>query len=137
MQTISEETAITQKTRELCQTILEQPDVQALRLKIETFLSDEEAKSQYQLVSEKGEFLQHKQQQGLPLSNEEIAEFEKQRETLFNNPVARGFLDAQHEMHKMQESVGQYVTKTFELGRVPTSDDFQSGSCGSGCGCHH
>lgn len=99
-------------------------------------MTNDEAKTQYQLLSEKGEFLQHKQQQGLTLSNEEIADFEQSREALFNNPVARGFLDAQQEMHKMQESLGQYVAKTFELGRVPSPDDLQSGSCGSGCGCH-
>ena len=136
MQTITEENVITQKTRELCQTLLDQPEVQAIREQIEAFMMNEEAKTQYQLLSEKGEFLQHKQQQGLSLTNEEVADFEQTREALFNNPVARGFLDAQQEMHKMQESVGQYVTKTFELGRVPNADDFQSGSCGSGCGCH-
>jgi cell fate (sporulation/competence/biofilm development) regulator YlbF (YheA/YmcA/DUF963 family) len=136
MQTITEESVITQKTRELCQTILDQPEVQNIRRQIESFMTNDEAKTQYQLLSEKGEFLQHKQQQGLPLSNEEIADFEQSREALFNNPVARGFLDAQQEMHKMQESLGQYVAKTFELGRVPSPDDLQSGSCGSGCGCH-
>jgi cell fate (sporulation/competence/biofilm development) regulator YlbF (YheA/YmcA/DUF963 family) len=136
MQTIIEESVITQKTRELCQTILDQPEVQNIRRQIESFMMNDEAKTQYQLLSEKGEFLQHKQQQGLPLSNEEVADFEQSREALFNNPVARGFLDAQQEMHKMQESLGQYVAKTFELGRVPSPDDFQSGSCGSGCGCH-
>jgi hypothetical protein len=29
------------------------------------------------------------------------------------------------------------VTKTFELGRVPSEEDLQEGSCGHGCGCHH
>ena len=128
--------AIQSKTRELCQVILEQPAFQSMRLRIDQFLVNDEAKAQYELVSEKGEFLQHKQQQNLPLSGEEVNEFEKHREALFNNPVARGFLDAQQEMHKLQESVQQYVSKTFELGRVPEPTDFDSGSCGSGCGCH-
>ena len=128
--------AIQSKTRELCQVILEQPAFQSMRLRIDQFLVNDEAKAQYELVSEKGEFLQHKQQQNLPLSGEEVNEFEKHREALFNNPVARGFLDAQQEMHKLQESVQQYVSKTFELGRVPEPADFDSGSCGSGCGCH-
>ena len=39
--------------------------------------------------------------------------------------------------HKIQESVMSYVTKTFELGRVPAAEDFDSGSCGTGCGCAH
>ena len=132
----STEDAITQKTKELCQTIVEQPEFQSLRRQVEAFLANEQTKQQYQLVVEKGEALQQKQQTGLPLSNDEIAEFEKHRENLANDPIARGFLDAQQEMHKVQESVGQYVAKTLELGRIPTSDDFSSGSCGSGCGCH-
>lgn len=136
MQSTLEETPILQKTRELCQTILDQPEFQSIRRQIDSFLSDEEAKMQYQLVMEKGEALQQKQQASLPLTNEEVAEFEQQREALVNNPVARGFLDAQQEMHKMQESVGQFVSKTFELGRLPSPEDFSEGSCGSGCGCH-
>ena len=135
MLTITEDVII-QKTKELCQTIVEQPEFQAFRRQVDTFLANEPSKQQYQLVVEKGEALQQKQQTGMPLSNDEIAEFEKHRETLINNPIAKGFLDAQQEMHKMQESVGQYIAKTLELGRMPTSEDFPSESCGSGCGCH-
>ena len=137
MQTTAEETVILQKTRELCQTIVEQPEFLLIRRQIDAFMADDAAKTQYQLVMEKGDLLQQKQQTGLPLSNDEIADFENHRETLVNNPVAQGFLDAQQEMHKVQESVGQYLAKTFELGRLPGPEDFSSGSCGHGCGCHH
>ena len=130
------EDAIQQKTRELCQVILEQPAFQSMRLRIDQFLVNDEAKAQYEKVSEKGEFLQHKQQQNLPLSGEEINDFEQHRAALFNNPIARGFLDAQEEMHKLQETVQRHVSKTFELGRVPEPADLDSGSCGTGCGCH-
>ena len=136
MQTATDETAVVQKTLELCQTILDQPEFQAIRQQIDTFMANEEAKTQYQLVMEKGDLLQHKQQMGLALTNDEIVEFEKHRDALVGNPVAQGFIQAQQQMHKMQESVGQYVAKTFELGRLPGPDDFQSGSCGAGCGCH-
>ena len=131
------ENAVIQKTRELCQTIIEQPDFQAIRSRIDTFMADDRAKAQYQTVVEKSEVLNQKQQMGAPLTPEEIADFESHRESLVNNPVARGFMDAQGEMHKMQESVTLYVTKTLELGRVPDEDEFDSGSCGHGCGCHH
>lgn len=137
MQTTTEESVIVQKTRELCQTILDQPQYQTIRQQIESFMGNDEVKLQYQLLNERGEYLRHKQQQGLQLTDDEISEFEQQREGFLNNPVARGFLDAQHEMHQVQESVGQYVSKTFELGRVPGPEDFDSGSCGHGCGCHH
>ena len=137
MQTTTEESLVVQKTKELCQTILDQPEFQTMRQQIESFMANDEAKLQYQLLSERGEYLRHKQQQGLQLSDEEASEFEEQREQFLNNPVARGFLNAQQEMRKVQESVGQFVSKTFELGRVPNAEDFDSGSCGHGCGCHH
>ena len=138
MQTTTEETTvIVQKTRELCQTITDQPEFRVIRQRLDAFMGDDQAKAQYQLVVEKGDALQQKQQFGMPLDSNEITEFERNRETLLSNPVARDFLDAQQEMHKVQESVMQYVTKTFELGRVPTMEDFDSGSCGSGCGCAH
>ena len=126
---------VVQKTRELCQTIVEQPEFQDIRKRIDAFMADEAAKMQYQSVMEKGEMLQHKQQMGSPISAEEMTDFEINRDALINNPVARDFIDAQQAMQKMQESVGQHVAKTFELGRAPRDEDFE-GSCGSGCGCH-
>lgn len=135
MTTATADSIIVQKTRELCQTIVEQPEFQSIRQRIDSFMADDAAKVQYQTVVEKGEMLQHKQQMGLPMSAEEISEFEKNRDALINNPIARDFLDAQQAMQKVQESVGQYVAKTFELGRIPSEEDFHG--CGSGCGCSH
>jgi cell fate (sporulation/competence/biofilm development) regulator YlbF (YheA/YmcA/DUF963 family) len=137
MQATIEETPVIQKTRDLCQTILDQPEYRQIRQRIDTFMGDEAAKNQYQAVMEKGDALQQKQQLGMPLDGGEIAEFEKNRESLLNNPVATEFLSAQQQMHKIQESVMQYVSKTFELGRVPEPEDFPSEGCGSGCGCGH
>jgi len=137
MQAAIEDSIVIQKTRELCQTIVEQPEFRSIRQRVDTFLSNEASKSQYQLVAEKGDALQQKQQFGMPLSNEEVLEFEKTREVLLNDPVARSFLEAQEEMHKLQESVMQYVAKTFELGRVPSAEDFPTGGCGPSCGCGH
>src|SRR5687768_15559392 len=112
MQTLNEEGTIIEKTRELCQAILDQPSFQTMRGQIDAFMADDDAKTLYQTLSEKGEYLQHKQQQGAQLSDEEIAEFERQRDAFVNNPVARGFMDAQQQMQKLQESVNQYLTKT-------------------------
>lgn len=135
MQVNTEESVVLQKTRELCQAIVEQPEFQKIRQGLDAFLGNEEVRGQYQSLSEKGDYLQHKQQSGSQLSDQEIAEFEREREAFLSNPVARGFLDAQQDMNRVQESVTQYVTKTFELGRVPEEGDFAS--CGHGCNCHH
>ncbi|MDB6124615.1 MAG: hypothetical protein JWQ71_3608 [Pedosphaera sp.] len=108
-----------------------------MRQRIETFMADDKARGQYDALMVKGQTLQQKQQSGVPLDGAEVTDFEQLRETFLNNPVARGFLDAQEDMQKMQQSVIQYVSKSFELGHVPEESEMDSGSCGSGCGCHH
>jgi cell fate (sporulation/competence/biofilm development) regulator YlbF (YheA/YmcA/DUF963 family) len=135
MQTMTQDTAITRKTRELCQAILDQPELAAARQSIDRFIADDRAKAQYESLMTKGQALQQKQQQAR-LTDEEIAAFNKERDALMNNPVARGFLDAQEEMHHVHESINKFVTKTLELGRMPTDEEMQSG-CGDGCGCGH
>jgi len=137
MPVTTDESVIIQKTRDLCQTLVEQPEFRLIRQRIETFLADESAKTIYQTVVEKGDQLQQQQQMGAPLDANEVAAFERDREQLLNLEVARDFLEAQQQMHKIQESVMQYVGKTFELGRVPALEDFSSGSCGPTCGCEH
>ncbi len=137
MQTTIEESTVTQKTRELCEAILEQPEYQAARKNIEAFLADDKSRAQYDGLTLKGQALQQKQQQALPLTGEEISTFEKERDALLANPVARGFLDAQEQMHEFQETVNKLLSKTLELGRVPGAEELDSGGCGSGCGCHH
>lgn len=137
MTTQTEANAVMDKTKELCQTILDDPTVGNIRRRIDTFMADDHARKQYETVMTKGQALQEKQQSSLPLSGEEISDFEKQREVLLGNPVARGFLDAQQELHEMQHSIQEHISKTLELGRLPGPEDFAGGSCGHGCGCHH
>ena len=130
-------TKIEEKTLELCEVIVAQPEMVSIRKRIDAFIADPTARGQYEAVNSKGQALHQKQHSGEPLSGEEIADFEKHRDALLKNPVARGFLDAQEELHEMQNSIQKYVHKTFELGRVPTAEDLNEGSCGHGCGCDH
>lgn len=131
-----EETPVVQKTKELCQAIVEQPNMQSIRQRIDVFMTDEKTRAQYDGLMTKGQALQQKQQMSMPVTPEEVADFEQHRESLLGNSVARGFLDAQEELHQVQESIQQYVSKTLELGRVPSEEEMSGGSCGSGCGCH-
>ena len=138
MEITIEETPVIQKTKELCQAILDQPDMRAIRQRMDAFMGDEAARSLYDGLMAKGQALQQKQQMAQPLSGEEIADFEQHREQLLNNQVARGFMDAQEELHQVQESVQVYVSKTLELGRLPTDEEMnEGGGCGHGCGCKH
>lgn len=136
MQTTAQESAIKQKTLDLCQALIEEPQMKSIRQRIDTFMQDEKSRSQYDTLVSKGQSLQEKERNATPLTSEEISAFEEERDALLKNPVARGFLDAQQEMHEVRETIQKYVTRTLELGRIPTEDDF-GGCCDSGCGCGH
>jgi len=132
----TEETVIGRKTRELCQVLLEEPNVKSLRERIDSFMGDEKVREQYDGLVNKGQALQQKQQMSVALTDEEIADFEQHRDAVLGNPVARGFLDAQQEMRQVQQSISQYVSRTLELGRLPSADELSQGGCGhGGCGC--
>lgn len=111
--------------------------MQSIRQRIDAFMNDNDTKLQYEGVVNKGQELQQKQQMAVALSDSEVSDFEKQRDALLSNPVARGFLDAQEELHEVKQSVTRFVSKTLELGRLPNEEDLEGGGCGHGCGCHH
>jgi len=135
MSAIAQDPIVLQKTQDLCNTILTQPTMLSLRAKIDAFMGDENSRSQYETVMHKGRALHEKQHQSLPLSGEEITDFETSRDALLANPVAKGFLDAQEELHGLRDTIQDYVSKTIELGRLPKAEDFeQSGCCGGGGG---
>jgi cell fate (sporulation/competence/biofilm development) regulator YlbF (YheA/YmcA/DUF963 family) len=133
----AEDSIIVQKTRELCQSILDHPEFQEIRKNIDSFMADEKARNDYQALVERSEELNHKQHEGVRLTQQEIAEYETQRDKVVNNPLAAGFIRAQQEVHGIQESVNRYLAKTFELGRVPSEEELDGGNCGHGCGCSH
>ncbi len=141
MQTITTQTddAVRQKTLDLCEAIVSQPKFLSIRERMDAFMADARAQQHYQSLSEKGRALHERQHQGVALDASEVAEFDKERDAFLANPVAKNFIEAQEEMHEMQQEVQQIVSKTFELGRVPGEADLQEeeGSCGHGCGCHH
>jgi cell fate (sporulation/competence/biofilm development) regulator YlbF (YheA/YmcA/DUF963 family) len=137
MLTENEQAMVLEKTRELCTTILSQPNMGSIRKNIDAFLADDLARADYETLMEKGQALHEKQHRSLPLTGEEISDFEQHRDKVMNNPVARGFMDAQESLQEIQGSIQQHVTKALELGRMPTPEDFEHG-CGSGsCGCKH
>ena len=129
-------TIIETKTNELCEIILAEIQNGGIRRRLDTFQADPSARGQYESLMHKGQALQEKQHSGQMLEPAESAAFEKDRDALLQNPVASGFLDAQEAMHTLKESVQKRIAKTIELGRIPTAEDLEGGSCGHGCGCH-
>ena len=130
MSTLTAATAITDKTRELCQTILDHPAFLSAQQRIRAFMADDQARSAYEAVVGKGEALRHKQHHGESVADAERVAFERERVSLLCNPVAAAFIDAQSELHEVRKSVEQHIALTLELGRLPTDEDFSGG-----CGC--
>jgi len=143
MSIFAENSAVMAKTKELCETITQDAEFLALQGQVESFLSDDAAKLQYQSVHEKGEELHQKQHAGVELSDTEIKAFEDARDALMENEVARDFMEAQQNLQTLQKTIGKYIGMALELGRVPEAEDLQGGEeggcCGGGgggCGCH-
>jgi cell fate (sporulation/competence/biofilm development) regulator YlbF (YheA/YmcA/DUF963 family) len=135
--TLTEETPVITKTKELCETILNQPGYSQIKNSILDFLQNDEARSLYEKLCDQQELLSSKQENGQTISEQEDAEFDAMEKKFLAMPVADNFIKAQRQMHKIEKTVSEYVRKTFELGRVPNSDDFSSGGCGPSCGCGH
>jgi len=132
----TDNTAVIQKTQELCQAILEQQDRTSIRARIDAFMADDSARTQYHQWLAQAEALERQQQQAAPISPDALAEFETRRAAMLANPVAVAFLDAREELHRIQHIINQYISKTLELGRVATEQDFAAECCSHDCGCH-
>ena len=137
MAILTENSTILDKTKELCQTIVDNAEYNALMGVVETFLNDDEARLLYQTVIDRSDELRHKQQAGVERGDSEVSAFKDLRGQLEKNEVITDFMAAQDELQLIQKAVSQYVGMTLEYGRVPTDEDMaaaQSGCCGGGCG---
>lgn len=127
---------IEQKTQELCAAIVAFPGFPEMFRKMDAFMNDELAKFEFQMVNERAQLLQQKQSSGLPITPEELADFEALRDSVLSKPVANEFLAAQDELQSLQKLFYPMLAKTFEVGRVPVPDDFLNDCCNEGCGTH-
>ena len=127
---------IAEGTNQLCEAIVSQQGFPELYKKIDAFINDEKLKYEYGMLNDRGAMLQQKQQAGMEIAEAEMADFEKLREEFMANPVATQFLEAQEEVQQVQDRIHQVIAKTFEVGHVPQSEDFDFCSDGFGnCGC--
>jgi len=131
---IGETATYEEKTKDLCEAILQDPKLKSAFVDIENFLENDVAKDAFSSMQQKGQELQAKQQAGIELTAGEVEEFNKLREVVESNKIARAFLSAQEELHEAQTSVNAWVGMTMELGRMPTEEDFKASgeSCGTG-----
>ncbi len=121
--------------KELCQALLDDPELAGVFGAIDKFMEDEAAKELFTEMQSKGENLQMKQQAGLELTAGEVEEYNKARDTMLENPAAKAFVEAQEKIQDVHQTLGSWVSLVFELGRMPDEEEFE-GHCGPGCGCH-
>ncbi|MEX2581032.1 MAG: YlbF family regulator [Verrucomicrobiales bacterium] len=136
MEVLSPNSAILERTRELCSLILQSDEYQENAAKVETFFKDDEAQTAYREFGQLGEELQQKQQSG-GLGQPDIDLYESQLEDLKKNPVVADFMEAEATLNGIVQQIARQVGKTLELGRLPTPEDLEEGGCCSsgGCGC--
>jgi cell fate (sporulation/competence/biofilm development) regulator YlbF (YheA/YmcA/DUF963 family) len=132
-ETLPANSAILERTRELCSTILDWPGYKEEVTHIEAFLADEEAKTEYRDFAQLGEEM-HKKQHAGDLTDTDIENYEAKKAALEEKPLIGKFLAAQDSLNEIHRTVSQHVAKTLELGRMPVAEDFESsgGCCGGG-----
>lgn len=133
-----DDSVVMKKTRELCELIISQPEFRSIQERVSAFEASDEARGLYDSLVERHQQLQRQQGMGQSITDEEMDGFDRLRQRVFDNGIAKGFLDAREEAHNLQMSVRRFVSKTFELGRLPEPAelDGEGGGCGGGCSCH-
>lgn len=135
MEILSPNSAILDKTRELCSLILQSGEYQENFAKIETFFNDKEAQKAYRNFSKLGETLHQKQHAG-ELTEADIEGYDAELAALKTNSVTSEFMSAEETFNGITQQVARMVGKALELGRLPEPEDLAGGCCSSGgCGC--
>ena len=119
------------KAKELCQSLLEDPNLKEVFESIDKFMEDDESKELFSEMQTKGESLQMKQQSGLELTAGEVEEYNKIRDKMLENETANAFVKAQESIQSIHQTLGGWVSLVFENGRMPTEEEFE-GHCGPG-----
>jgi Protein of unknown function (DUF964). len=127
--------AVLDQMKVLCTTLLEQEAYRELRSSIDRFAADSDAVKQYERFLDKHHTLQHKEDNELELEHDELEEYMKEEQALYDNASIRQFIHAQRELSNVHTLVSEYLMKTIELNRLPEPEEHQPKGCGCGGGC--
>lgn len=128
--------AVIAKTQELCQSIIDSPELKDMLADVEAFMEHDEAKNLFTAMQQSYSELMQKQEAGKELTAGEMNEFQKKQEAVMNHPISKKFLEARERIDQVQNEIGTWVSMTFELGRLPTQHEIDHAGCGD-CGCSH
>ena len=124
------------KTRELCQFILEDPAFAAAFGSIDAFQEDKEAQGLYKSWQEKAAELHHMHHEGKEPSQSDVVEMERLKQTVMDNSVAADFVEAEDSVNDIFGTVMKLVQKTLQNGQIPTEDEMNECCSSGGCGCN-
>ena len=91
---IAQETPVVAKTKELCQTILDQPAYREIRKTVDDFLGNAQAVDHYRRLCDLQDLLRMKEDQGMEVTDSEMADYEKLEQEFLGNPLAQQFIEA-------------------------------------------
>lgn len=123
------------KMSQLCGELLEQESYQKLRAMIDQFLNNEGAMEQYNEFLLMQEQLEHKENEQIPLTSEEIEAYERAEIAIYGNNVIRQYIYAVKEFEKIRHFANSFFTKTIELNRLPQMKELKKNGCGCGGAC--
>ena len=89
---------IMHKMQELCSLLLQDEGYKDMREMIDQFAADEEATAQYERFMEKHQALEEKERQNIELLESEIQVYEEEERALYDHPLIRRFIYAQHKL---------------------------------------
>lgn len=115
--------------------------VVSARAHIGLFYQDAAATELFRKVSEYGGQLREKREAGMPPGEKELAEFDRLRQDVINNPRCKGFLEAREQLDLMLATVNQFLCMAIDKGCAPTEEEvaqsmtqqLSSCSCGGHC----
>lgn len=135
---------IVRLTQELCNALAQDQKVISAKARIGLFFQNAEATKLFQEVNSYGEELRNKHLAGMPPTEEEISKFDKLREAVVSNELARGFLESRQQIDEILGTISQFIGMSIDLGRAPSLEEVEearkqsmssSSCCGGDCGC--
>lgn len=119
------------KTRELCQFIIDSPNFVTAQGRCDAFDDDVAAQKLYQNWREFEMDLHRRHQEGYQPNQDDIAKLEKLRGEAMKNSTLVDFVEAEEALNGMFGKVVKILQRTLQTGAVPTDEELEE-CCGSG-----
>ena len=129
-------------TSDLAHGFTQSQKVVSAHARIRLFFQNADATALYRKAEDYGEELRNKQMAGMAPSEEEIKKFNDLRQSVVDDEVCRGYLEARMELDELLSTVNQYLCMAINNGTVPTDEEVAEtmqqnvSSCSCGGGCH-